>query len=149
MLVHQVDYLTGLICPPTSINGSTRAQARLIIAYSIDQKVTHLGVDRDEAEATNAVSEKVADQMALGVCRLFGSSLGVATTGYAETSPQFGIHLPRAFWALARSGDAGTIVARRGFIEMPNLDRVTAQRAVSKRVLNALLEFLREVREKQ
>ena len=30
-----------------------------ITAYSIDQKVTHLGVDRDEAEATEAVSEKV------------------------------------------------------------------------------------------
>ena len=120
-----------------------------ITAYSIDQKVTHLGVDRDEAEATDAVSENVADQMALGVCRLFGSSLGAATTGYAESSPESGILSPRAFWALARSGDTGSVVARRGFIEMPGLNRVTAQRAVSEKVLSALLEFLGEIRKKQ
>lgn len=120
-----------------------------ITAYSIDQKVTHLGVDRDEAEATDAVSEKVADQMALGVCRLFGSSIGAATTGYAEVSPESGIRSPRAFWALARSGGTGSIVVRRGFIEMPGLDRVTVQRAVSEKVLSALLEFLREVRKIQ
>lgn len=120
-----------------------------ITAYSIDQKVAHLGVDRDEAEATNAVSEGVADQMALGVCRLFGSHLGLATTGYSEVAPEFGIHSPRAFWALAHSGDAGSVVARRGFIEMPGLNRVTVQRTVSNRVLSALLEYLREVREIQ
>ena len=45
-----------------------------LTAYTIDQKVTHLGVDRDEADRTNAVSEKVADEMVLGVCRLFGRS---------------------------------------------------------------------------
>ena len=47
-----------------------------LTAYTIDQKVTHLGVDRDEADRTNAVSEKVADEMVLGVCRLFGSDRG-------------------------------------------------------------------------
>ena len=120
-----------------------------ITAYSIDQKVAHLGVDRDEAEASNAVSERVADQMALGACRLFGSSLGAATTGYAEASPESGIRSPQAFWALARSVDTGSIVVRRGFIEMPGLNRVMVQRAVSEKVLSALLEFLREVREKQ
>ena len=62
-----------------------------LTAYTVDSKVTHLGVDRDEADRTNAVSEKVADQMALGVCRLFGSTLGTATTGYAEAVPESGI----------------------------------------------------------
>jgi nicotinamide-nucleotide amidase len=120
-----------------------------LTAYTIDQKVTQLGVDRDEAENSNAISEKVADQMALGVCRLFGSSLGAATTGYAETATEFGIHSPRAFWALAHSGDLGSVVVRRGFIELPGLSRVMVQRTVSDQVMGALLEYLSEVREKQ
>jgi len=119
-----------------------------LTAYTIDQKVTHLGVDRVEADRTNAVSEKVADQMALGVCRLFGSSLGAATTGYAEADRESGIHSPLAFWALAHAGDTGCVVARRGFIEMPGLSRVTVQRTVSEKVLSALLDYLSEVREK-
>jgi len=117
-----------------------------ITAYSIDQKVAHLGVDREEAEATDAVSEQVADQMARGVCRLFGSSFGLGTTGYAEADPEGGIHSPRAYWALARSGNAGSGVVRRGYLEMPGLSRVAAQRTVSDQVLNALIDYLREVR---
>ena len=120
-----------------------------LTAYTVDQKVTHLGVDREEADRTNAVSEKVADQMALGVCRLFGSTLGIATTGYAEAAPESGIQSPQAFWALAHAGDTGCVIARRGTIEMPGLNRVTVQRSVSEKVLSALLEFLGEVREKR
>jgi nicotinamide-nucleotide amidase len=120
-----------------------------LTAYTIDQKVTHLGVDREEADRTNAVSEKVADQMALGVCRLFGSNFGAATTGYAEASPETGIDSPLAFWALAHLEENGLVLARRGIIEMPGLDRVMVQRTVSEKVLSALLEYLSEVREKQ
>jgi len=120
-----------------------------LTAYTIDQKVTHLGVDREEAGRTNAVSESVADQMALGICRMFGSSLGAATTGYAESAPESGIYSPRAFWALAHAGDAGCVVVRRGYLEMPGLGRVAVQRTVSEEVMSALLEYLREVREKR
>jgi nicotinamide-nucleotide amidase len=119
-----------------------------VTVYTVDRKVALLGVDRREAEATNAVSENVADQMALGVCRLFGSSLGAATTGYAEAAPDLGIPSPRAFWAIAQNGDNGSVVVRRGFLELPGLDRRTVQRAVSDKVMSALLEYLHEIREK-
>jgi len=117
-----------------------------ITAYSIDQKVAHLGVDRDEAERTNAVSAEVADQMARGVCRLFGSDLGVATTGYAEPSPEFRIEHPRAFWSIAHSPKGGAAVVRRGLVQCPGLDRVAVQRGVTTGVMHALLEYLRLVR---
>lgn len=37
-----------------------------ITAYHIDQKVKHLGVDREHAQKVNCVSQEVANQMALG-----------------------------------------------------------------------------------
>lgn len=43
-----------------------------LTAYSLDQKVRHLGVDRAEAEAANSVSARIAEQMARGACVLLG-----------------------------------------------------------------------------
>jgi len=40
-----------------------------ITAYSLEQKVRHLGVDRATAEPVNAVSAEVAEQMARGYAR--------------------------------------------------------------------------------
>lgn len=113
-----------------------------VTTYSIDQKVAHLGVDREEAERCAAVSAKVAGQMAVGVCRLFGSVVGLSTTGYAEADPGSGIVMPCAFWAIAhvRPGTEG--VVRQGFVEKPGLNRVAVQEAVTEDVLRALLEYL-------
>src|ERR1017187_5374339 len=58
-------------------------------AYSLDEKVRHLGVDRAGASAANSISGPVAEQMARGACILFGSDLGVSTTGYAEPSAEW------------------------------------------------------------
>src|SRR5690242_7376356 len=51
-----------------------------LTAYSLDEKVRHLGVSRVEAKRVNCVSAGIAEQMAQGVCALFRSDLGVATT---------------------------------------------------------------------
>src|ERR1044071_5239810 len=61
-----------------------------ITTYTLDGKVRHLGVRRAAARRVNSVSAAVAEEMARGVCRLFGSDLGLATTGYAEPSPTEG-----------------------------------------------------------
>jgi len=66
------------------ISGASEFFLGGITTYSLDQKVRHLGVDRAGASAVNSVSAAVAEQMARGVCALFGSELGLATTGYAE-----------------------------------------------------------------
>lgn len=55
-----------------------------IVAYTLEAKVQNLFVDRKLAEACDCVSAEVAEQMAVGVCRLFTSDVGVSTTGFAE-----------------------------------------------------------------
>ena len=70
-----------------AISGASEFFLGGITAYTLDQKVKHLGVDRAVAAPVNSVAAAVAEQMARGVCALFGSELGLATTGYAEPAP--------------------------------------------------------------
>ena len=115
-------------------------------AYSIDQKIAHLGVDRQEAESCAAVSSEVARQMALGVCDLFQSAIGLSTTGYAEPDSAAGIAVPCAFWAIAHVGAGARSVVSDGFVEKPGLTRASVQQAVTEDVLQALLEYLKRFR---
>lgn len=114
-----------------------------ITAYTLDEKVRHLGIDRPEADAVNSVSAGVAEQMARGACRLFGSDLGAATTGYAEAFPAQRIDAPFAWWALAsRRADGGFEVAS-GRIDCPGLGRVEVQERVAAAAYDALVAWLR------
>ncbi len=118
-----------------------------ITAYSLDQKVRHLGVTRAAARRVNCVSAEVARQMAAGVCRLFTTNLGVATTGYAEPSPATGIAVPFAWWAIARRGARGKITAlKSGRVECPGCSRTQVQEIVADAVLAELVAYLRESR---
>lgn len=72
-----------------------------ITAYNIDQKVRHLGIDKNEGEACNCVSRNIAIDMARGACRLFGSDWGISVTGYATTVPESGYKL-FAYYAICR-----------------------------------------------
>jgi len=117
-----------------------------LTAYSIAQKVRHLGVDRAAAEAVNAVSAEVAEQMARGACALFGSDLALATTGYAEPAPERGVTAPVAFWALAHRRADNSVGLRHGAIEQPGAARTAMQAAVTAAALAALLGYLRELR---
>jgi PncC family amidohydrolase len=73
-----------------------------ITAYNIDQKVTHLHIDRQKAEACNCVSEQTAAEMAIGACALFGTDWGIAITGYATAVPESDFKL-FAFYAISRA----------------------------------------------
>lgn len=117
-----------------------------ITAYSLDQKVRHLGVDRARAAPVDAVSGEVAEQMARGACALFGSDLALATTGYAEPAPARGVAHPSAYWALAHRRPDATWVIRPGAVERPGAARVEMQEAVAAAAVAALLAYLRELR---
>ncbi len=54
-----------------------------ITAYTLQQKVKHLNVDRQEAEETNCVSKDITEVMALNVADLFNTEWSLATTGYS------------------------------------------------------------------
>jgi nicotinamide-nucleotide amidase len=125
-----------------------------ITAYSLGQKVRHLGVSRELAEPVDSVSAAVAEQMAIGACALFGADLAVATTGYAEPAPAKSVAAPFAWWAVAlrpglepalrlRSGQA---LRACGRIDCPGASRSEAQERVAEAALAALLVWLREIR---
>ena len=127
-----------------------------ITAYTLDEKVKHLGVKRAAAKAANSVSAEVAEQMARGAGALFGSDLALATTGYAEPfdsaqgggSAKRNIIAPFAWWALAhrqggRSGRGKKFIVRSGRIDGPGLARVAMQELVAERALAELVEYLR------
>ena len=115
-------------------------------AYTLDQKVRHLGVERASARRVNSVSGDVAGQMACGVCRLFGSDFGVATTGYAEPSAAFKVREPFAWWAIARRQGRRLAAVRTGRVECPAANRIDAQVFVADAVLTELAAYLREIR---
>jgi nicotinamide-nucleotide amidase len=123
-----------------SISGASDFFLGGITAYTLEQKVKHLGVDRAGAEKVNCVSAAVAEQMAAGVCRLFGSELGLATTGYAE--PNADVAVPFAWWALAHVA-GGKTTLRSGRVDYPGATRVQVQEQVAEAVLAELAKYLR------
>lgn len=67
----------------TDISGSSAFYKGGIIAYANAVKVEHLGIDPGLIDEYGAVSEPVAEAMALGVRKRFGTDLGISTTGVA------------------------------------------------------------------
>jgi nicotinamide-nucleotide amidase len=128
------------------ISGASEFFVGGITAYSLEQKVRHLGVNRAAARRVNSVSASVAEQMARGACDLFSCDLGIATTGYAEPSPREGVSEPYAWWALAHRRRGKFAVVRSGRVECPGAKRIAAQTIVADAVLGELVEYLRELR---
>ncbi|MCX6955496.1 MAG: nicotinamide-nucleotide amidohydrolase family protein [Verrucomicrobia bacterium] len=117
-----------------------------VTAYSLQQKVKLLGVNRAAAKRVNCVSAAVAEAMARGVCELFGADVGVATTGYAEPSAADGVEAPFAWWALARRGARGKFSMRHGRVECPGASRTEAQAIVAEAALAEVVAWIREER---
>lgn len=118
-----------------------------ITAYTLEQKVRHLGVDAAAAAAVDCVSARVAEEMARGACRLFGAEVGVATTGYAEPNPARRIDAPFAWWAVAVSSSrSGTPRVWHGRVECPGAARVDVQSMVADAALAELVAILRVLR---
>jgi nicotinamide-nucleotide amidase len=128
------------------ISGASNFFLGGLTAYTLDQKVRHLGVNRAAARRVKSVSAPVAEQMARGVCELFCSDLGVATTGYAEPSVADGVSDPFAWWALAHRRRGKFIAVRHGRVECPGATRIDAQAIVADSVLAELVAYLGEIR---
>ncbi len=129
-----------------SVSGASEYFLGGVTAYSLEQKVKLLGVDRAAAKRVNCVSAGVAEQMARGACALFGAGVAVATTGYAEPSPADKVAVPFAWWAVAHRGSGGKFSTRRGRIECPGATRTDTQKIVADAALAELVAFLRELR---
>jgi nicotinamide-nucleotide amidase len=103
----------GLVCAAlTDVPGASAVVRGGVVAYATDLKGGLLGVDPALLAAGGAAQKEVASQMALGVCRLLGAAVGVATTGVAGPDPQDGRPVGTVFVAVARGGAARVIALR-------------------------------------
>lgn len=126
-----------------SVSGASAYFEGGLTAYSLAQKVRLLGVNRAHAKAHRCVSQRVAEEMAAGVCKAYRVPLGVATTGFAEASPKEGVAEPFAWWAVC-DRRRGRSVRISGVCELAGFDRESAQQAVAEVALSALVEHLRK-----
>ena len=129
-----------------AVSGASNYFLGGVTAYSLEQKVKLLGVNRAHARKVNCVSQGVAVEMASGACELFGADLAVATTGYAEPSKADGVKTPMAWWALCHRRRGDRVAVLSGLIELPGASRVEAQQRVAAEVLARLTAYLRELR---
>lgn len=127
-----------------SVSGASNFYEGGITAYLLDQKVKHLGVDKEHAFDVNCVSEQVANQMARGVAVLFETDIGIGTTGYAQPAIDKGIEVPMAYFSMFLKGRNSGDIFKGGKIVGTNEDRVTMQKFVAHQVIYNLLEFLKE-----
>ena len=74
-----------------------------LTVYNLGQKCRHLGVNPIQALECNCVSDKVAVEMAISVCKLFTSDWGIAITGYSTPVPESDNKL-FAYFAIAFQG---------------------------------------------
>lgn len=92
----------GLVCAAlTDVAGASAVVRGAVVAYATDLKTSVLGVDAALLARGGAVQAEVAEQMALGVCRVLGTRVGVATTGVAGPDPQDGQPVGAVFVAAA------------------------------------------------
>lgn len=110
-----------------------------LTAYATEAKVRLLGVDAAHATEVNAVSERVAAEMALGAARHFDCEIGLATTGYAEPDGARGVAEPFAWVAVARGGEV-----RTERVEGAGLERVAMQARAAAGVLRLLAKWVAE-----
>jgi len=136
-----------------AISGASRFFVGGLTAYTLDEKVRHLGVDRATAESANSVSREVAEQMARGACLFFNCDLALATTGYAEPSLDWNVPQPFAWWALAhrrvKDGALGTTTELEVLatcLDCPGLDRVPVQERIAEAAVNGLVKYLGALR---
>jgi nicotinamide-nucleotide amidase len=127
-----------------SVSGSSNYFAGGVTAYRIEDKARLLGVDEAHARSVNAVSERVAVEMARGVSELFKCDIGIGTTGYAEASPALGVQQPfahYAVWGQGKLSKQGVIAAK--VVQGDGLSRKAMQMLVAERALSKLFDYLR------
>ncbi len=92
----------------TEIPGSSRLFNGGVCTYTVEAKIKLLGLDAELIERHNVVSHEVALAMAQSVRRLFGSDLGIATTGLAGPGGgSAAIPVGTVCWAISGSDRSG------------------------------------------
>jgi nicotinamide-nucleotide amidase len=93
----------------TSVPGASVVFRGSVTTYATDTKASILGVDAGLLAREGAVDAEVARQMAVGVRRVFGAEVGLATTGVAGPTEQDGKPVGLVYVACA-FGDLAPVV---------------------------------------
>lgn len=67
----------------TDVSGASSVYKGGVCVYCNESKIKILGVSSDTIRSVGAVSKETASQMSSGICRLFGTDVGIGITGIA------------------------------------------------------------------
>jgi len=96
----------------TNVSGSSEYLRGAVVAYTNRMKCEMLGVRQETLDAHGAVSEQTATEMADGVRRVFGTDLGLATTGIAGPEAATAEKPAGTLWLALASASGGTVTRR-------------------------------------
>lgn len=97
----------------TDVAGASSVFDRGYVTYSVDAKVSELGVDRHIIEEKGVVSAEVAMEMAERAREKSGSDIAISITGYAGPEADEGFEPGDAFVGYSYEGESGFIELHR------------------------------------
>ena len=126
-----------------SVSGATKFFEGGVTVYSMEQKAKLLNIDKSHAIEVNCVSERVAREMASGVCELFNTRIGISTTGYAEPSEEMGVEQPFAFFCIWNNVTRMELENQRVILDGGS--RTENQEMITEIVIDQLTQTLGEI----
>jgi nicotinamide-nucleotide amidase len=126
-----------------SISGASNFYEGGVTAYSLERKVDLLRIDEEHAKKVDCVSQRVAKEMAQGICNLFKTNIGLATTGYAEKWPESKVNDPTAFIAIHATVNNISEIVFECEVNGNGLDRINMQKKVTTTTIEALVNYLK------
>ena len=122
----------------TAVPGASAVLRGSVTAYATDLKARLLGVDAALLERVGAVDAEVARQMALGVRKVCGADVGIATTGVAGPTEQDGKAVGTVFVAVVGPDPDRVLIAPARF----DGDRARVQAAATRLALASAVDHL-------
>ncbi|MDR1826020.1 MAG: CinA family protein [Bifidobacteriaceae bacterium] len=115
LTVATAESLTGGLVSAVIVDvpGASDVLRGAVVAYHNEIKRDVLGVDGDLIASRGAVNGTTAGQMAIGVRKLMGADVGIATTGVAGPGPADGVEPGTAFVAVSWARDEPAVRALR------------------------------------
>jgi nicotinamide-nucleotide amidase len=135
----------GIAAALTEIAGSSDVVDRGFVTYSNAAKIDMLGVSPKTLEATGAVSEQIAGEMARGALAHSNADLTVSVTGIAgpggsEFKPE-----GRVCFGRAQTTPSGAVQVDVKTIEFGPLGRTSVRQATVKAALEWLLDAFESI----
>ena len=122
----------------TSVSGASQYFVGSVIPYDYHQKTKILGVNPETIQSKTVVSEEVAQEMTLGLQKLFNTDISLSTTGVAgPNSDEFNTEKGNVYYSIRVKN-----VEKTFHLFLPHLDRKDFMNFVSQKVLQDLIIIL-------